>query len=148
VPADLNLVRRVTSAADNLAVVATTRPDGTVHTSVVNAGLVDDPVSNQPAVGFVVGGDAVKLTHLRRSGRAAAVFRQGWQWASIEGPVRLVGPDDPSGEVDPAEIPALLRSVFSALGGTHEDWAEYDRVMAEERRTAVFIHPDRITGVG
>jgi hypothetical protein len=35
-----------------------------------------------------------------------------------------------------------------AAGGTHEDWAEFDRVMAEDRRTAVFIKPERITGNG
>ena len=37
---------------------------------------------------------------------------------------------------------------FAAAGGSHEDWDEYDRVMAAEHRTAVFVHPTRITGVG
>jgi len=36
--------------------------------------------------------------------------------------------------------------VFVAAGGTHDDWDEYDRVMAAERRTAVFVHADRISG--
>ncbi len=31
-----------------------------------------------------------------------------------------------------------------AAGGTHDDWDTYDRVMAEERRTAVLITPDRV----
>jgi hypothetical protein len=35
--------------------------------------------------------------------------------------------------------------VFSAAGGTHDDWAEYDRVMAAERRVAVLIEPARLT---
>jgi hypothetical protein len=30
--------------------------------------------------------------------------------------------------------------------GTHDDWNEYDRVMAEERRTAVFIKASKIIG--
>jgi hypothetical protein len=32
------------------------------------------------------------------------------------------------------------------VGGTHDDWAEYDRVMATERRTAVFVEAVRVTG--
>jgi hypothetical protein len=31
-----------------------------------------------------------------------------------------------------------------AAGGTHEDWDTYDRVMAEERRTAVLLSPRRV----
>ena len=128
--------------------MATTRPDGTVHASVVSAGVIDDPVTGQPSVAMVIVGGAAKLGYLRRVGRAAAVFRQGPQWAAVEGPVRIAGPDDLSGGVALDEIPALLRSVFVAAGGTHDDWAEYDRVMAEQWRTAVFIAPDRITGIG
>jgi hypothetical protein len=37
-----------------------------------------------------------------------------------------------------------LRDVFTAAGGSHEDWAEFDRVVAAERRTAVFIAMDRV----
>jgi hypothetical protein len=36
-----------------------------------------------------------------------------------------------------------LRSIFEAAGGTHDDWDTFDRVMAEERRTAVLITPQR-----
>jgi hypothetical protein len=42
-------------------------------------------------------------------------------------------------------VPQLLRDVFAAAGGTHDDWDEYDRVMAAEGRTAVLVAPDRIT---
>ena len=38
----------------------------------------------------------------------------------------------------------LLRAVFTAAGGTHDDWETYDRVMAQERRTAVLMTPDRV----
>ncbi|MDP8949815.1 MAG: hypothetical protein M3N00_06170 [Actinomycetota bacterium] len=40
----------------------------------------------------------------------------------------------------------LLRDIFSAAGGTHEDFGEYDRVMAAERRAAVLVRPTRLTG--
>ena len=47
---------------------------------------------------------------------------------------------------DPADLPRLLRDIFTAAGGTHEDWDEYDRVMAVENRAGVFIHPTKIRG--
>ena len=43
-------------------------------------------------------------------------------------------------------LPGLLRDIFTAAGGTHSDWEEYDRVMAAERRAGVFIHPTKIRG--
>src|SRR5438876_4627793 len=147
-PAELDLVRRLVAGDQGLAVVATTRPDGSVHASVVNAGVLDDPGTGRPCVGFVARGDARKLEHLRRSGRAAVVFRSGWEWVSVEGPVRLAGPDDALDGFDSNGVPALLRDVFVAAGGTHDDWAEYDRVMAADRRTVVLVAPERITSNG
>jgi hypothetical protein len=52
----------------------------------------------------------------------------------------LVGPDDANAE----DLPALLRDIFRAAGGTHDDWDEYDRVMAAERRTAVIVEAERV----
>jgi PPOX class probable F420-dependent enzyme len=140
--ADLELVRRL-AGASHLAVLATTRPDGTVHASLVSAGVLEDPVDGTPSVAAVVAGGARKLAHIRRSGRAAAVFSRGYEWVAVEGPARIMGPDD--GFVG---LPDLLRRVFVAAGGAHDDWAEYDRVMAEERRAAVFVHAARISANG
>ena len=42
----------------------------------------------------------------------------------------------------------LLREVFSAAGGIHDDWPTYDRVMAEERRAVVLVTPGRIYSNG
>ena len=147
-PADLDLVRRLSAAEHGLAVVATTRRDGTVHASLVNAGVLDDPVTGRPCVGLVVQGGARKLSHLRRAGRAAVVFRSGWEWVGVEGPVLLAGPDDPRDGLAPEARATLLRDVFTAAGGTHDDWDAYDRVMAEEGRTAVLVEPARITSNG
>ncbi len=148
-PADLNLVRRLAGADRFLAIVATTRPDGTVHGSLVNAGVLDDPITPGTAVvGLVARGDARKLAYLRRSGRATVVFHAGWEWVAVEGPVRLIGPNDPVEGFDPSGLPRRLRDIFSAAGGTHDDWETYDRVMAAERRTAVLITPARITSNG
>jgi len=144
-PPDPDAVQKVVDAT-HLAVLATTRADGRVHASLVSAGLIDDPITGERSIGAVVAGGARKLEHLRRSGRAAAVFTQGYRWVSVEGPVRIVGPDDPVDGFPPAELPALLRRVFVAAGGTHDDWDAYDRAMAEERRAAVFIQAERTTG--
>ena len=139
----MDLLRRL-AAASHLAVMATTRPDGSVQASLVSAGVMDDPVSGEPSVAAVVGGATRKLVHLRRAGRATAVFTQGWEWVAVEGRVRLIGPDDPDEAMPPVALPGLLRHVFVAAGGTHDDWDEYDRVMAAERRVAVLVRPERV----
>src|SRR5437764_410361 len=136
-PADMDLVRRLAAAEHGLAVVATTRSDGSVQASVVNAGVLNDPVHGVPAVGLVARADAMKLRLFRRTGRATVVFRSGWEWVAIDGPVTLIGPEDTGTGFDQARLPQLLRDIFIAAGGTHDDWDEYDRVMAAERRTAV-----------
>jgi hypothetical protein len=35
--------------------------------------------------------------------------------------------------------------IFTAAGGTHDDFDTYHRVMADERRTAVLVTPARIS---
>jgi PPOX class probable F420-dependent enzyme len=131
------------ASENHLAVLATTRPDGTVHASLVSSGVTVDPVRSNLAVAVVVMGRARKLAYLRAAGRAAATFVRGFDWITAEGPVTIIGPDDPHEAVPAADLPQLLRGVFTAAGGTHEDWNEYDRVMAEDRRAAVFIHVER-----
>jgi hypothetical protein len=146
--ADLELVRRLAAADKGLAVVSATRRDGTVHSSLVNAGVFDHPVTKDPTVALVARGDAYKLRLFATAGRANAVFRSGWEWVSVEGPVDMIGPDHPRPDLPADALPQLLRDIFTAAGGTHDNWAEYDRVMAEEHRTAVFITPARITTNG
>ncbi|MBW8825266.1 MAG: pyridoxamine 5'-phosphate oxidase [Acidobacteria bacterium] len=129
-----------------LVVLSTSRADGTVQSSVGNAGVLDHPVTGEPVVGFVSAGSATRLRNLRARPRATVVIRAGWQWAGIEGPVDLVGPDDPFPGVDGDGLRVLLRAIFSAAGGAHDNWDEYDRVMAAERRVAVLISPERVFG--
>jgi PPOX class probable F420-dependent enzyme len=143
--ADLDLVRSLVDQDSGLAVVATTRADGTVQASVVNAGVLRHPADGSEVVGFVARGDALKLRHLRARPRAAVVFRAAWNWASVEGPAELVGPNDAMTGVDGEGLRLLLREIFAAAGGTHDDLDEYDRVMAAERRTAVLVRPERVS---
>jgi PPOX class probable F420-dependent enzyme len=126
-----------------LVVVSTVRADSTVQATVVNAGVLPHPVRGAAVVGFVTYGP-VKLRHLRRRPQVAVTFRAGWQWVTVEGRAELVGPDDPHPGVDAERLRLLLREVFTAAGGTHEDWEEYDRVMSQQRRTAVLVAPTRV----
>jgi len=139
----LEHVEEIAAGDHHLAVVSTARADGSVQSSVVNAGIVAHPISGDPVVAFVTYGRA-KLANLRQRPRATLVWRTGWQWVAVEGPCEVVGPDDPRPDVDPAGVPALLRTIFKAAGGTHDDWEEYDRVMAAQRRAAVLVHPERV----
>jgi PPOX class probable F420-dependent enzyme len=141
---NLDRVREMAAADHGLAAVFTSRADGTGQASVVNAGVLTHPVTGQPVVAFVAAGDALKLRHLRRRPQTTVVFRDGWAWIAVEGLADLVGPDDPLVGVEPAALPQLLRDVFTAAGGTHDDWDEFDRVMAAERRTAVLVVPARV----
>ncbi len=131
-----------------LVVLSTSRADGSIQSSVVNAGVLDHPVTGQPVVGLVAIGSARRLANLRARPRATVVLRAGWRWAAVEGPTELAGPDDGLAGFDGEGLPMLLRSIFTAAGGTHDNWDEYDRVMADERRVAVLVHPERAYGSG
>lgn len=126
-----------------LAVISTVRADGTIQSSVVNAGVLPDPHSGQDVVAFVTYGKA-KLGNLRARPQVTVTFRAGWQWAAVEGTARIIGPDDPAPGVGADSLRLLRREVFTAAGGTHEDWDEYDRVMERERRAVVLVTPTRV----
>jgi PPOX class probable F420-dependent enzyme len=127
-----------------LCVLTTLRGDGSVQASVVNAGVLPHPLTGEQVVGLVAVGGARKLDNLRADPRATVVARAGWQWATVEGNAEILGPDDPHPDIDGQALRALLRNIFRAAGGTHDDWDTYDRVMAEERRAAVLVAPHRI----
>jgi PPOX class probable F420-dependent enzyme len=142
--ASIDDVRDLARRDHGLAVVVTQRADGSPQTSIANAGVLAHPVTGEAVVGVVVAGDTRKHANLRRRPRATVVFRAGWEWVAVEGPVDLAGPDDPLDDLDAGRVPQVLRDVFSAAGGTHDDWEEYDRVMAAERRLAVLLRPERV----
>lgn len=141
---DLADAARLGAASDGLVVVSIPRLRGSVHASVVNAGVLPHPVTGEQIVGFTTRRGTWKLRRLRESPQATVTFRSGWEWASVEGRAQLAGPDDPLAGVDAEGVRVLLRDVFTAAGGTHDDFDEYDRVMREERRAAVLVTPDRV----
>lgn len=147
VDVDLGGVRRLLPGDRGLCVISVTRPDGSVSSSLVNAGLLDHPDGGGEVLGVVVRASAYKCRRLRADPRATVTITRGWEWQAVEGAVTLVGPRDPHPSIPPQSLPGLLRAVFAAAGGTHDDWDEFDRVMAAEARTAVLLSPRRVYGV-
>ena len=141
---DVQDFARIGLADRGLCVLSTLRPDTTIQASVVNAGVLDHPVSGAPVVGLVAAGGTRKLANMRRRPRVTIVARAGWEWVAVEGDATLIGPDDPLSGMGADELRLLLRAVFGAAGGEHDNWDEYDRIMAAERRTVVLVAPERV----
>lgn len=141
---DLTPFEELVPLDHGLSVVVTRRADHTPHAAVVNAGVASHPSTGERLVAFVSAGGTRKLSHLRADPTITVVLRAGWQWAAVDGRAEMIGPDDPHPEVDDERLGLLLREIFSAAGGTHDDWDTYDRVMREERRTAVFVAATRV----
>src|SRR5256885_6147491 len=106
--ATLDDVTRIGAGDHHLAVVATTRADGSVQASLVNAGVIDHPVTGARVIAFVNHGDR-KQAHLRARPRATLTFRSGWAWVTVEGPAQLAGPDDALPGLDAERPRGLLR---------------------------------------
>ena len=120
------------------AVIVTNRASGAAQTTIVKAGPLEGKMA------FVVRGSTVKLRNLRRDPRCTVlVVRPDWgRYVSVEGIAEMRGPDNTPAE----ELRLLLREVFVAAGGSHDNWGEFDRVMKEERRVVVTVRPERVYG--
>jgi PPOX class probable F420-dependent enzyme len=135
--ATIDDVRRIVALDHGLATLATVRGDGNVHLSLVNAGVIDHPSDGQPVAALVSRQSTRKFANLSERPQATLQWRAGWAWVAVEGAVEVCGPGT-------EDLAGLLRTIFSAAGGQHEDWAEFDRVMAAEQRVAVLLRPGRI----
>ena len=127
-----------------LAIVSTLRADATIQASLINAGAMTHPATGDAVLAFVTYGK-VKLANLRARPQISVTFRHGGHWATVEGFAELVGPDDPTPWLSDTEaLRRLLREIYSAAGGAHDDWDTYDDVMRDQRRAAVLVAPTRI----
>ena len=143
---DLDDVRRALASEHGLATISTTQADGRVLSSIANCGLIDHPLTGDPVLALVSMGTAGRVRHVRRGSELTALMRRGWNWVSVTGPVELIGPDDPVDGLDADAVRVLLRDIFHAAGGTHDDLDAYDRAMTDERRVAMLVRPERIIG--
>jgi hypothetical protein len=141
-PATLAELRRLAAAEPQMGFV-TTRRDGTSQASMVRAGLFDDPMTGRQAMAVLVRGYALKLRNLRRTPRATLFLRAANDWATAEGPVTIIGPDDPHPDFDAQRFAALRREVATAIGRKDKSWEEFDALMDRERRAVVFVALER-----
>lgn len=144
---DLDDVRSFLAEETGLATISTTQKDGRVLSSVANCGVVDHPVTGKPVVALVSRGNAARIGHIRRGSEMTISVRRGWSWVSVTGTADLVGPKDIPDSMDTDAVRVLLREIYTAAGGTHDDWDEYDQAMVDDNRTAIFVQPNRILGV-
>ena len=123
---------------EHSAVVTTIGRSGLPQATIVRAGPYEGTMA------FVVRGGTVKLANLKRDDRCTVlVAKPDWtRYATVEGRAATHRQDNTGEE----ELRILLRRVFSAAGGTHSDWEEYDRVMREEARAVVLVTPERVYG--
>ncbi|MGY9075383.1 MAG: pyridoxamine 5'-phosphate oxidase [Acidimicrobiales bacterium] len=145
---DLGDVKRFLADETGLATISTTQADGRVLSSIANCGVIDHPLTGVQVVALVSIGRAARLAHVRRGSEMTILVRRGWAWVSVTGATDLVGPADPADGINAETLRLLLREIYEAAGGQHDDYDEYDRNMVEGGRTAVFVSADRIIGNG
>lgn len=139
----LALIALRASENRSLAVIITAGDEQDPQVSVVNAAIINHPVTGDPAVAFV-SRRGPKLRNLRRHQRATLVFQAGWEWVATRGDIELSGPDDPHHGIDDDTQRQLLRTIYNAAGGSHSDFDQYDRAMLAERRCVVLLQPEHI----
>ena len=101
----------LSSDEHGLVVVSTLRANGTIQSSLVNAGVLAHPATGETILALVAVGP-VKLANLRARPQVTATFRNGWHWAAVEGRAELAGPDDPQPWLDAEGLRLLLRAIF------------------------------------
>ena len=143
---DIEIFSNYLSEETGLATVSTTQADGRILSSVVNCGMIKHPLTGDTCVAFVSGSKAARLRHIDRGSQVTVNVRRGWIWSSVTGPADLIRPESLPESIDAEQMRLLLREVFHAAGGMHDDLEEYDRAMAQEERVVVCITPKRILG--
>ena len=122
-------------------VIATRRPNGATHSSIVVCGAYDGHAA------FVsVYPRSQKIRNLRRDPNCTVLAVTGdWrQWASIEGQAKLFDYSN----MDAEEMRVMLRAVYMACSDTeHPDWDEYDQAMIDQEAVIVLVEPKRVYGL-
>ena len=99
-------------------------------------------------VGISITENRMKFKNLLRDPRCSVLISHVDWWSGFlvfEGKAELTH----SGNADPDTLRQARRYIFSATTRRRSaDWDEYDRIMADEGRTAVLVEPARITGNG
>ena len=127
------------AAENRLGVLTTFRRDGAAQMSIITCGPYREGVA------FTTTEERAKLHNLRRNPQCTLlVAREDWSaYIALQGAARVFS----AGNTDGEELRLMLREVFrTAAGMEHPDWAEYDRAMGEQRRSAIIVIPAHIYG--
>jgi PPOX class probable F420-dependent enzyme len=126
--------------AHHQSVVTTFRRSGAAQMSILLCGPYRDTVA------FVAQEATAKVRNLRRNPRCSVLtVKPGWSgYVVVEGNATVHGWDD----TDPESLRMMLREVFMAAGGQHDNWEEYDRTIKAERRAVVMVQPKHVYGLG
>ena len=143
---NLDLLHRFLADETGLATISTVQQDGRVLSSIANCEIIRHPLSGIECVALVSVGTAARLRHVRRGSEVTIAVRRGWNWVAATGKAELIGPDDNVDSVDAEALRLLLREIYQAAGGTHDDFDEYDAEMIRSRRAAVLVTPTRVIG--
>ena len=126
-------------AENRRGVLTTFRRDGAAQMSIVTVGPYREGVA------FTTTEDRAKLHNLRRRPQCSLlVARENWSaYIVLQGAAQVFS----AGNADGEELRLMLREVFrTAAGIEHPDWAEYDRAMVAQRRSAILVVPEQIYG--
>ena len=127
--------------AHHRGVIATRRPNGATHSSIVVCGAYEGNAA------FVsVYPRSQKIVNLRRDPNCTvlAVTDDWRQWVSVEGKATLLD----YGNTEPERMRVLLREVYMACSHTeHPDWEEYDQAMIDQEAVIVLVAPERVYGL-
>ena len=122
-------------------VIATRRPNGATHSSIVVCGAYKGHAA------FVsVYPRSQKIRNLRRDPNCTvlAVSEDWRQWISVEGKATLFD----YGNTEAEEFRVMLREVYMACSDTeHPDWDEYDQAMIDREAVIVLVAPERVYGL-
>lgn len=122
-------------------VIATQRPDGAAHSSIVVCGAYEGNAA------FVsVYPRSQKIRNLRRNPNCTVLaVREDWrEWVSVEGTATLYD----CANTDAEEFRLMLRKVYMACSATeHPDWDEYDQAMIDQEAVIVLVNPKRVYGL-
>ncbi len=126
-------------AENRRGVLTTFRRDGAAQLSIITVGPYREGVA------FTTTEERAKLHNLRRNPQCSLlVAREDWSaYIVLQGTAQVFS----AGNTDREELRLMLREVFrTAAGREHPDWAEYDRAMVEQRRSAIIVVPEHIYG--
>ena len=122
-------------------VIATRRPNGATHSSIVVCGAYDGNAA------FVsVYPKSQKIRNLRRDPNCTvlAVTDDWREWVSVEGKATLYD----YGNMDAEEMRVMLRKVYMTCSHSeHPDWEEYDQAMIDQEAVIVLVSPERVYGL-